>query len=108
MDWVWIAALSWIGLSLPLALLIGRYLRGCDQRAARRAPSPHDLEAGAGPPDPAPSSPPHRAARRKCAGTAPVETGGQGERAHGREDAATVEPRPPAGARRRSPLHRHL
>ena len=36
MDWVRIAALAWVAVALPLALLTGRYLRRADQRENRR------------------------------------------------------------------------
>ncbi len=32
MDWIWIAALAWAAVSLPLALLTGWYLRRSDER----------------------------------------------------------------------------
>lgn len=37
MDWVWIAALGWVVLSLLLALIIGWYLRRSDERDTRIA-----------------------------------------------------------------------
>lgn len=36
MDWIWIAALVWAAVSLPLALVTGRYLRRSDERDAAR------------------------------------------------------------------------
>jgi hypothetical protein len=31
MDWVWIAALAWVVVAIPLALLVGRYLLRSDE-----------------------------------------------------------------------------
>jgi len=35
MDWLWIAALAWILLAVPLALVTGRYLTRADERNAQ-------------------------------------------------------------------------
>ena len=134
MDWVWIAILSWTGISLPLALVVGSYLRGCDQRGARR----HAVPDGSGAPPvtaqpttptgaagPAPRR--HRSARGPslplarsvhACGPAPrrseepaagdVEPPRRPGQTPAAEDAEPGKPNVPAATRRRTPLHRHL
>ncbi len=45
MDWIWIAALAWAAVSLPLALVTGRYLRRSDERDAARDRYPRRFPA---------------------------------------------------------------
>ena len=68
MDWVWIVGLTWLALVLPVALLVGHYLRRADLRDARRLESPTTDRTPAGPLPPAPvRHRPHRSHGRRRA-----------------------------------------
>lgn len=128
MDWVWIAALSWLGLSLPAALLIGYYLRRCGDGTGHphTMGGPEEASATITPVLPGPSKPRARRARTpspalarsvhppgyghlrsKKPGTAAEDVDRTEQGASGGDDANPGTPSPPAGARRRSRLHRH-
>jgi len=110
MDWLWIAALSWTAVALPLALLTGIYLRRSDRRQARE----ESVAAGCPPEDSLahPSGPRRRA---RAAGvratpsfhraTAPPSP----RRFRGGESSESERPtqQGQAGARGRSPRYRH-
>lgn len=65
MDWLWISAVTWVLLALPLALLTGWYLRWTDRRdAATSAPA---VLRAAGRDDGEPTEELHRGGRRRSA-----------------------------------------
>jgi hypothetical protein len=58
MDWVWLVSLAWLALALPVAVLVGLWLKRADLRDAegrdaRGRESPTTDRTPAGPPPPA-------------------------------------------------------
>ncbi len=132
MNWMWIAALVWIAVALPVGMLTGIYLRRLDrQEASEQASDPGataELPAG-NPPSVAPRT---RAARRRgrpwvpgalahsvrpshdVRDTPPAPgADDQGDGPAGPRPTSTADRpdpqnrRTPAGARGRPPLYRH-
>ncbi len=111
MEWLWIAALAWVVLAIPLALVTGRYLVRADERRARlirpTEAAPHHPADG-----PAPNSPPDPArpvATRRSRPLASARLIARSVHPKGRERRASEpepEPeesttRPPSGSQRR-------
>ena len=111
MNWMWIAALVWTAIALPLGLLTGIYLRRSDRYDAIQAADRHPSQE---PPLAARTATvrPGRA-RRRQSGVVPSRTALRG--IHRRmapppaRDVRTEGPAgpTPAGQRGRSPLYRH-
>jgi hypothetical protein len=112
MEWLWIAALAWAVLAIPLALLIGRYLVRSDELAAARD-GRVDRAEPPGQEKPAttssldrllPAAPSHR--RRSTPSallTRAVHPTGREKRASGSASANGITNPPPRSQRRRRP-----
>ncbi len=56
MDWLWIVAIAWCALAVPIALAAGRYVRRLDRADARRRLEQRNSLSTGGEPTTAPSA----------------------------------------------------